>query len=399
MPARKKIAAVVSTFYPASHADVIVSKFVKGFPTDEGLQEPRVDIVSMYMDQISEKDIGLKLAEENGIPVYQSIPQALCLGGKELAVDGVLAIGEHGDYAYNEKGQKMYPRRHFFEQIAGVIATAGRSVPVFSDKHLSYNWTDAKWMYDRACQLGIPFMGGSSIPLFWRNPWLEHEIGVNIEAAVVISYGDIEAYGYHGLEGLQCMVERRGDGETGIAAVQCLEGDAVWEALGAELRELAEAGVARVARKEGAEGSLEELIDEPALFLLEYRDGLRAALLQPNSYGGKIRGWSYAARVDGEVLSTSFNSHGNPYPHFSYLSLNAQEMFLTGKPQYPVERTLLVSGVLDGLMESRYQGHVRIETPHLDVRYRSYDKAPIRPTNPRPIGPATVPWRTEEKTQ
>ena len=74
-----------------------------------------------------------------------------------------------------------------------------------------------------------------------------------------------------------------------------------------------------------------------------------------------------------------------------------QEMFLTGKPQYPVERTLLISGVLEALLESRYRGHVRIETPHLDVRYRSYDKMPIRPTNPRPTGPSATPWRTAEK--
>ena len=72
-------------------------------------------------------------------------------------------------------------------------------------------------------------------------------------------------------------------------------------------------------------------------------------------------------------------------------------MFLTGKPQYPVERTLLISGALEALMESRYRGHVRIETPHLDVRYRSYEKTPIRPTNPRPTGPSATPWRTGEK--
>jgi len=391
MAERKKIAAVISTFYPASHADVIITKFVKGFPTDEGLIPSKVDIVSMYMDQIDERDIGLKLAEENDIPVYQSIPQALCLGEKELAVDGVLSIGEHGDYADNEKGQKLYPRRHFFEQIAGVMASAGRSVPVFNDKHLSYRREDAKWMCDRAQELDIPFMAGSSIPLFWRDPWLEHDLKADIDAAVVISYGGIEAYGYHGLEGLQVMVERRKGGEVGIKAVQCLEGAAAWEALDGELRELAEAAMEKVDKKEGAAGSLEELIDEPALFLLEYADGLKGALLQPNSYGGKVQGWSYAGRVGGEIQATGFHSCGPPYPHFSYLSLNAQEMFLTGEAQYPVERTLLISGALDALMDSRYRGNVRIETPHLDVAYRAAEKAPIRPTGPRPVGASTEP--------
>ena len=123
MSPRRRIAAVVTTYFPASHADVIVGKFIRGFPTDEGLLAPEVDIVSMYMDQVSDRDIGLDLARSRGIPVFQSIPQALNAGGRELAVDGVLAIGEHGDYARNEKGQILYPRRFFFEQIAGVLAT------------------------------------------------------------------------------------------------------------------------------------------------------------------------------------------------------------------------------------------------------------------------------------
>src|ERR1051326_731236 len=105
-----------------------------------------------------------------------SIVKALTLGGRELAVDGVLLIGEHGDYAWNEREQQLYPRKYFMEQICGVIARSGRAITVFSDKHLSYNWHDAKWMYERARQLGIPFMAGSSLPFGWRSPWLELEI-------------------------------------------------------------------------------------------------------------------------------------------------------------------------------------------------------------------------------
>ena len=39
----------------------------------------------------------------------------------QVAVDGILAIGEHGDYPINAKGQRLYPRRHFWEQIAGAL--------------------------------------------------------------------------------------------------------------------------------------------------------------------------------------------------------------------------------------------------------------------------------------
>ena len=388
MASRKKIAALITEYRIPAHADVIVGKFIKGFPTDDGLIEPQVDIVSMYLDQIPDNDIGLQVSKEYDIPIYHSISAALCLGGSELAVDGVLSIGEHGSYAYNEKGQHMYPRRFFFEQICGVFSTSGRSVPVFSDKHLSYNWRDSKWMYDRAQQLGVPFMAGSSIPLGWRDPWLEHELDAPIEDAMVLSFGGIESYGYHGLEALQCMIERRSGGEAGLAAVRCLEGEAVWRA-GADglwSRELAEAAAAT---GETASGSMEESCDNPAAFLLEFRDGFKATLLQLNGYAKE---WSYATRVDGQVLATGLRTHGPPYPHFSYLGLNIEAMFLSGEPQYPVERTLLVSGALDALMDSRHRGHIRLETPHLDVAYRSYETMPIRPTGPLPKGASTVPF-------
>jgi hypothetical protein len=100
MASRKKIAAVITEYRIPAHADVIVGKFIKGFPTDDGLIELQVDIVSMYLDQIPNNDIGLQVSKEYDIPIYQSISAALCLGGTELAADGVLSIGEHGSYAY-----------------------------------------------------------------------------------------------------------------------------------------------------------------------------------------------------------------------------------------------------------------------------------------------------------
>jgi len=389
MSKRKKIAAIVTTYYPASHADVIVTKFLKGFPTDDGLLPSQVDVVSMYMDQIHERDVGMKLAEEHNVAIYPSIPQALTRGGKELAVDGVLLIGEHGDYSWNEKNQHLYPRRFFFEQTGGIFATSGRSVPVFSDKHLSYNWMDAKWMYDRAKALNVPFMAGSSVTLQWRNPWLEHELETPLEEAIVVGHGGLESYGFHALELLQCMTERRKDGETGVKAVQSLEGEAVWKAgdEGRWSRDLTDVACRHIERK--AMGTMEEHCKHPVAFMIEYADGFSASVLMLNGY---IQSRGYAGRVAGRVQGMASSSASDPYPHFSYLCLNIQEMFLTGMPQYPVERTLLVTGVLDALMDSLYRGHVRVQTPHLNICYRSYEKPPIRPTGPRPTGASLVPF-------
>ena len=395
MSERKKIAAIVTTYFSESHADLIASKFATGFPTEDGLLEPQVDLVSLYIDQIHPADVGMDLAREHNITVYPSIRGALTLTppsaghwptGRdwqegELAVHGVLILGEHGDYAGNERQRRLYPRRHFFEQVCGVFASSGRSVPVFNDKHLSYNWADAKWMYDRARELDVPFMAGSSLPVLGRRPALDHEIGQEIEEALSLGffryylYG-LDSYGFHGLETLQCMVERRSGGETGIAAVQCLEGEEVWRAgeKGLWPRDLADAAEARIESKEA--GRMEENCVNPAVFILEYVDGFRATTLMLD---GHLHGYGYAARVNGKVESTEFASMEGSQQPFSYLGLNIQEMFLTGQPQYPVERSLLATGALDALMESKYRGHVRLETPHLAIAYKPAAKEPIRP--------------------
>ncbi len=385
MAESKKIAAIITTYYQHSHADVIATKYMQGFPTDTGHQMPRVELVSIYLDQVDDRDIGVGLAAAHNIPIYPSIRQALTLGGNELAVDGVILIGEHGDYPYNEIGQHMYPRRYMFEQICGVFASSGRSVPVFCDKHLSYNWDDAIWMYNRAKALNVPFMAGSSLPLSWRKPFLEHPLDTELESAIGIGYAGVESYGFHSLETLQCMIERRQGGESGIVAIQCLEGEAVWEAgkAGKWSLELAEMACEQIENR--PDSTFIEGCPNPTVFLLEHQDGFQSAVLMLTGY---VSDFAYAASAGDTYYATEFYlQNGPPHAHFSYLSLNIEEMFVTGEPQYPVERTLLVTGVLDALMHSRAEGHVRIETPHLaELAYRSYEKIPIRPVAPRPEG-------------
>src|SRR5262249_31063895 len=151
---------------------------------------------------------------------YDTIEGAVTLGGKTVAVDGVLSIGEHGRYPFNDKGQHLYPRRRFFEEITNAFAKYKKSVPVFNDKHLAATWTDAKWMYDRSRELFVPFLAGSSLPVTWRRPPLQLPGNCDLVEAVQIGYSSLEAYGFHALESLQCMVERRKGGETGVRAVQ-----------------------------------------------------------------------------------------------------------------------------------------------------------------------------------
>jgi len=384
-----RVAAIITIYHPKSHADVTVTKFLKGMSTDEGFLTPEIEIVSIYLDHALENDIGLGLAEEYGVPVYPSIRRALHAGANELNVDAVLLIGEHGDYPWNERGRHMYPRRYFFEQIAGVFGESGRSVPVFNDKHFAYSFADAQWMWDRAQELEIPLMAGSSLPLCWRNPYVEYNKETKVEEALSVGYGGIEAYGYHALETLQCMVERRQGGETGIVSVQCLEGDAVWQARDNGLWSVELATAACDAIQNKPEGQMEDHVKDPAVFLVEYADGLKTATLMLSGY---ISDFSYAARVDGQVQGIEFYlQNEGPFSHFGYLCRNVQDFFRTKKAPYPPERTLLTTGIIDAAMNSRHEDHRKIETPYLNVAYSSYEKLPQRPSGTRPAGASIDP--------
>ncbi|GIT30764.1 MAG: hypothetical protein Ct9H300mP1_28100 [Planctomycetaceae bacterium] len=216
--ARRKlpVAAVVTEYRNNSHADVIVGKVLEGWRQD-GQAGPDLRLVSMYTDQVPKGDLSRGLAEKHRFPIVKTIEQAIRQPGGDDRIEGVLSIGEHGNYPYTKTTrQHMYPRRRFFDEIVAAMQKAGRIVPVFSDKHLGWKFSDALHMVKTARKLKIPFMAGSSLPTCWRYPSLTLERGVEIEEAMAVGYGGLEAYGFHTLETLQCMIERRKGGETGL---------------------------------------------------------------------------------------------------------------------------------------------------------------------------------------
>jgi hypothetical protein len=267
-------------------------------------------------------------------------------------------------------------------------------MPVFNDKHLAWNWADAKWIYDTAVEMQIPFMAGSSMPVTPRVPPLHIPLGTEIEEIVVVAHGGLESYGFHALEMAQCLAERRQGGETGVAAIQCLTGGAFWNALRTGTlwaRELEAAALAVGAHAPGTPldhyaprfaspaqepappsepGTPQRETNEPAIYLLEYRDGLRVTILMLNGY---VTQRAAALRVRGEAapLATWFTqARRQPVWHFCHQVDYIERMVESGVAPYPVERTLLTTGMVDAVMTSRYEGGRRQETPHLDVTYR-----------------------------
>lgn len=117
---------------------------------------------------------------------------------------------------------------------------------------------------------------------------------------------------------------------------------------------------------------MKELVKKPAVFIIRYKDGLQAAAFLMT---GLVEDFTVAIDLAGqsEPFSTLMAlQDGKPHHHFSCLVENIEEMFTTGIPPYPVERTLLASGMLDFVLESRIRKYQKLKTPELsDLQYRA----------------------------
>ena len=376
MPAQK-VAAVVTEYRKWSHADVILRNLLDGYPPD-GKTRPNLELVSLVTDQVPKGDMSRDLARKHGFKICETVAEALTLGTNTLAVDGVLSIGEHGTYPKNDKGQLLYPRRRFFEEITAVFERTKKAVPVFNDKHLAATWDDAKWMYDRARSRYVPFMAGSSVPVTWRKPDVSLPMGCELTGVVQVGYGPFEGYGFHALEGMQCMVERRAGGETGVKAVTCHTGKAMWDAIdkqpwAAALLDAAVKLVPAHAKADMREASAKA--KDAGVFEVEYRDGLRAFVVMPNGWvhEGDGGAFIFAGQRKGQDKPDAcqfYLQQPDPFAHFAELTKAIDSLVQTGHAPYPVERTLLTGGILDAVMTSRFKGGERVETPHLEIKYR-----------------------------
>jgi hypothetical protein len=377
----KRIAIVTTIFRLQSHGQHIGDRFIVGYPFAGEWHKPDTQVVSMYVDQKPTGDLSETRAKEFGFKVYPTIAEAVCCGGSKLDVDAVLIIGEHGNYPTNEKGQMLYPRFEFFEQVAKVFEASGRSVPVYNDKHLSYSFEKAKSMRDTSHRLKFPMLAGSSLPVTWRLPELELPLGCEIEDALMVGCGGSDAMDFHALEAMQCMLERRKGGERGVKNVQLIEGEDVWKDPRWS-KEMLRSALSRSDNLKGltvtdgrtqdmvGTGVLPGLVKNPWAYFIEYRDGTKATMLMLNDAVGDF---NIAIKVKGKpIQSTQFFL--SPDPNVTYsacLAHKIEQMIMSGVAPYPVERTLLVSGMLESCLDSRVKGHAKLDTPHLAVAYQA----------------------------
>jgi hypothetical protein len=432
-----RLAILGSVYRPQSNMQTLADRFLVGYPYDGEWHMPNVQVVSVYVDQLerqadaapspyqlamtgakvapasaakgiagglgrdravkaqpapekpepSEKpeptsDLSRARAQQFGFRLCSNIPEALRCGGDRIAVDAVLAIVEQDDYPTNDRGQILLPSYDFFQQCAQVFEDEKRAVPYFNHKQLSYSFEQAQTMVKTANRLGFPLLAGSSLPVTWRLPDVDIPLGAQVEEAVMVGVGAPGGMDFDALEALQCVLERRKGGETGVKAAQLLEGDDVWAAgnAGRWSKDLLSSALSRSDTPMGltvldgrtqdlvASGVLPQLVKDPAAYCIEYTDGTRATLLLLN---GAIMDYNIAARVAGQgIVSTQFFLPPSPnLTDSACLAAKIEQMFQTGSVAFPVERTLLTTGVLEACLHSRHKLNQRLETPQLAVSY------------------------------
>ena len=383
---RKKLAIVTTEWRYGSHAWHMGERFLVGYPRRSRWHQPPFEVVGAYADQFPKNALSRSRSKEFGFPIYPSIAEALRCGGQRLAVDAVLVIGEHGNYPRNDIGQKLYPRYEFFKQVVDVFRKDNRSVPMFNDKHLSWKWDWAKEMADTSREMNFAYLAGSSLPVTWRMPAIDLPYGSSVDELMCVAIGGIDSYDFHALEVIQCMAERRTGGETGVAWVEGLRGEAVWKAMqsgtfdrGGWDPELFQACLCRsqtlaqpetFSHRKPTPKQIRQWVKQPVAYRFQYNDGTRATMLLMN---GLVKDFTFAARIPqrSDPMSTLFYLPPNPNVVYSAaLMAKVEQTFLTGQAAYPVERTLLTSGLVQAGIQSLADGQ-RIATPHMKVRYQA----------------------------
>ena len=229
-------------------------------------------------------------------------------------------------------------------------------------------------------------MSGSSLPVTWRTPSIDMPLGARVREALCIAIGGVDSYDFHALETIQCMVERREGGEKGVKWLQAYRGDKFWEAHHEKLwsRELFEAALCRshtlTPSRQGFNNifptldEMKQLVEDPIAYQYEHLDGLKATMILMN---GLVQDFNFAAHLEDQDSPVSTQMY-LPMPparttlanFFSPLVNNVEKMFLNGVATYPVERTLLTTGLVAAGVDSLFQDQTRQETPHLNISYQ-----------------------------
>lgn len=368
-----RIAAIATEYRQESHADVIISRWLEPHPLDiECGWIPKTTIASLHVMQIPQNDLSHEYANRYGIHQFPTVREALTLGGEDLAVDAILIIGEHGNFPSNALGQKLYPRKELFDQVVEVFQKSNRVVPIFFDKHLSWDPRAVHEMYWRIKEMEIPFFGGSSISFAPLSQPLVMENMCRPREMMAIYWNCLEPYLFHSLELAQTLLENRAGGETGVQTIIGWKGEDVWAALDRNefSMELLEAAAGSVSQESIQQIQRLRAERDPTVYAnqLIYADGMKVTHFMQNF---TIRKWclAYDTSTAGDPPSAYAKTGGRDgfFNHFARLNCQTQDFFLSGKSPVSLDRLYFTSMATAACMQALATPNRFIATPTLQM--------------------------------
>ncbi|MBT8159710.1 MULTISPECIES: hypothetical protein [Arthrobacter] len=406
---RPRFAAVVNEYWSGSHADLVLGRLHEGYELLWTPSEPLCELASLHVLDPGPADLGAQRIGQWGVRAAGSLGDALSATGAGIDVDGVVLIAERNPRSgrpeeFDRRGRPQDRRYEMFMQVAAECERSGRPVPVFMDKHLGNTWAEISEVYQTSCRLSIPLMAGSSVPVTVRCPPVEIPVGSRVNEVVAVATGSGEPPIFHPLELIQSMIERRAGFETGVASVQFVSGERFWDAFtegGLWSRELADAAIEAVPHYAG--GAREYYTRYPSntrhdlgasprgceeAVVVNYNDGTRVSVLLLTGFmlrraiavrsaetADPLVTWTPTGSklTDVPMVGAPVAAPGQKKPptwNFDHLAHFVDRFLFTCQSPFPIERTVLTSGILEAAMTSRRLGGSVVETPHLGIDYR-----------------------------
>ena len=375
----RKIAFLFEEFGRPSPAQQLLDRFLIGYSNDGAFHPPAFNAASVYvMLGNNEADFDRR-TEDFKLSVAPTAAQAV------EGADAVVIASRRPGAIANER----------FIQIALENAPVGSAC--FVHGALSNTLERGRELLRLARSRQIALLAGTSLGVTWRLPQVDLPRDMPLaEALIVVQVSASSAQAsppvpsatlagaeLHALEGLLPVIERRHGGESGVRSVRFLEGKELWRAgdKGLWSWPLLASALSRSDSPQGDAvldgrtqdlaglGLVLKLARNPCGWLLEHHDGLRSVLLVLD---GVVADFNFAVRSkDGSVVSAQiFRAPPPVEQHFSRLAATIEEFFRSEQSLWPVERNLLVSGLLETFRKPSSRSGSRVETPQLNVAYQ-----------------------------
>ena len=374
----RKIAFLLEEFSKPSPAQQLVDRFLAGYVTNGEFRRSPFESASAYVMLSSNPPDLEQRIKDFKLVVASRADQAV------EGADAVIIASRKPGALANER----------FVQIA--LERAPQGGACFVHGALANSLERAQEFLSLARSRKIALLAGTPLCVTWRLPEVELPPATPLSEALIVVQANpspsqtsppappssLRGAELHALEGLLPVIERRRGGESGVRSIRFLEGKELWKAgdKGNWSWALLAAALSRSHSPQGDPvldgrsqdlaglGLVPKLARNPRGWLLEHCDGLRSALLVLD---GVVADFNFAVRAqDGSVVSAQlFRAPPPAEHHYSRLAAAIEDFFQTGQSPWPVERNLLIAGLLETFRQPSSRSGKRIETPGSNIVY------------------------------